>query len=94
MLVVSKIAHTTLPHYKSILYTTAAPSDYGSLDMVLMFGECERRKCVNVTIVDDFEDELDENFFYHLEETPNGLHPNIELNPVDGEIVIEDNDGR
>ena len=42
MLVVSKIAHTTLPHYKSI---TVAPSDYGSLDMVLMFGECERRKC-------------------------------------------------
>ena len=93
MLVVSKIAHTTLPHYKSITYTTVAPSDYGSLDMVLMFGECERRKCVIVTIVDDFEDELDENFFYHLEETPNGLHPNIELKPVDGEIVIVDNDG-
>ena len=94
MLVESKIAHTTLPHYNSILYTTAAPMDYGPLDMVLMFGECERRKCVNVTIVDDFEDELDENFFYHLEETPNGLHPNIQLKPVDGEIVIEDNDGK
>ena len=94
MLVVSKIAHTTLPHYKSILYTTVAPSDYESLDMVLMFGECERRKCVNVTIVDDFEDEPDENFLYTLEETPNGLHPNIKLKPVDGEIVIEDNDGK
>ena len=67
--------------------------DYESLDMVLMFGECERRKCVNVTIVDDFEDEPGENFFYTLEETPNGLHPNIELDPVDGEIVTEDNDG-
>ena len=94
MLVVSKIAHTTLPHYNSILYTTVAPSDYESLDMVLMFGECERRKCVNVTIVDEFEDEPDENFSYHLVETPNGLHPNIELKPVDGEIVIEDNDGK
>ena len=88
-----QIAHTTLPHYNSIPYTTVAPSDYESLDMVLMFGECERRKCVNVTIVDDFENEPDENFFYILEETPNGLHPNIELDPVDGEIVIEDNDG-
>ena len=55
MLVVSKIAHTTLPHYNSILYTTVAPSDYGPLDMVLMFGECERRKCVNVPIVNDTE---------------------------------------
>ena len=50
-------------------------------------------KDVNVTIVDDFEDEPDENFLYILEETPNGLHPNIELDPVDSEIVIEDNDG-
>ena len=90
MLVVSKIAHTTLPHYNSIPYTTVAPSDYGSLDMVLMFGECERRKCVNVTIVDDFEDK---NFFYTLEETQNGLHPNIELKPVDGEVFIVDIDG-
>ena len=94
MLVVSKIALTTLPHYNSILYTTVAPMDYGSLDMVLMFGECERRKCVTVTIVDDFEDEPDENFSYHLVETPNGLHPNIELKPFYGEIVIEDNDGK
>ena len=62
--------------------------------MILMFGECETRKCVNVTIVDDFEIESDENFFYHLEETPAGLHPNIDLRPVDGEIVIEDNDGK
>ena len=68
--------------------------DYGPLDIVLMFGECDTRKCVNVPIVDDFEDELDEHFFYTLEETPNGLHPNIQLKPVDGEIWIEDNDGK
>ena len=93
MLVESKIVHTTLPHYNSILYTTVAPMDYESLNMVLMFGECERRKCMNVNIVDDFEDEPDENFFYTLEETPNGLHPNIKfLKPA--EIVIEDNDGK
>ena len=58
-----------------------------------MFGECEIRKCVNVPIVNDTENEQEKIFSYHLEETPDGLHRNIELNPVDGEIVIEDNDG-
>ena len=60
--------------------------------MILMFGECETRKCVNVTIENDFEAESDKNFFYNLTETSAGLHPNIQLKPVDGEVVIEDND--
>ena len=47
---------------------------------------------MNVTIVSDFVDEEDENFFYTLERTP-GLHPNIDLDPVDGEVVIVDDDG-
>ena len=62
--------------------------------MILMFGECETRKCVNVTIENDFEDEPDENFFCNLTETSVGLHPNIQLKPVDGEVVIEDNDSK
>ena len=73
---------------------TVAFSDYESLDVVVMFSECQRRKCVNVTIVDDSKNEPNKNFIYHLEETPVGLHPNIDLRPVDGEIVIEDNDGK
>ena len=46
-----------------------------------------------MTIVDDFEIELDENLFYTLERTP-GLNSNIQLNPTQGEIVIVDNDGK
>ena len=49
---------------------------------------------MNVTIENDFEDEPDENLFYDLTETPAGLHPNIQLKPVEGEVVIEDDDGK
>ena len=48
---------------------------------------------MNVNIVDDFEIELDENFLYTLERVP-GLNPNIQLDPILGEIVIVDNDGK
>ena len=72
---------------------TVTPMDYESLDMVLMFDECERRQCVNVIIMVDLEDEPNEKFFYTLEETSDGLHPNIHLYPIDGEIVITDNGG-
>lgn len=41
--------------------------------------------------MDDTEYEPNEFFFYTLQETL-GLHPNIELAPVNGEIVIIDND--
>ena len=58
-----------------------------------MFGACEIRKCVNITIRDDEVDELDTEFFtYHLRRTTS-LHPRIELDPVDGRIEIVDNDG-
>ena len=68
--------------------------DYWLLDVAvtLMFAACETRRCVNVTIVDDFDVEPEENFFYTLERTP-GLHPNIDLDPDLGEIMIVDNDG-
>lgn len=66
--------------------------DFKSLNNTLMFAACETRQCVTVTIVDDSEDELYENLFYTLEEFPS-LNPNIELNPVEVEIVIIDDDG-
>ena len=57
-----------------------------------MFGACEIRKCVNITIRDDEVDELDTEFFtYHLRRTTS-LDPRIELVPVDGLIEIVDND--
>ena len=47
---------------------------------------------MNVTIVNDFNDELEQEFFCKLQRTPD-LHPRITLDPVDGIIVIIDNDG-
>ena len=66
--------------------------DYGELDVLLTFGSCETRKCVNVSILDDGPGEPDEFFTYHLMRTSN-LHPTIELDPVDGQVQIYDGDG-
>ena len=69
------------------------PDDYVPLNVLLRFAACETRRCVDdVTIVNDFEPEPDENFFYTLDRTP-GLDSRIELRPVDGEIMIVDDDG-
>ena len=48
---------------------------------------------MNVNIVDDFEIEQTEHFFYTLEMSP-GLNPNIQLDLTQGEIFINDNDGK
>ena len=59
-----------------------------------MFAACQRRSCFNVTIVDDevLEREV-ESFTVTLERTPS-LDNRITLNPVEGRIVIRDNDCR
>ena len=67
--------------------------DYLGIDNILSFTACEIRHCVNVTIVDDSEDEPIEFFDYTLERTP-GLDPRISLASVDGVIEIIDNDGK
>ena len=69
--------------------TTVSPIDYEPLNVTLMFAACETQRCVDVTIVDDFEDEQTEHFFYTLERSP-GLHPNIELDPKEGNVTIID----
>ena len=79
--------------YYGVFYTTVAPSDYVSLDVILMFGTCQTKQCLNVTIVDDFEDELDEDFFYTLTRPPGGLDSRITLSPTLGEILIRNDDG-
>ena len=48
---------------------------------------------VNVNIVNDFEDEPDQNFYYTLEMNPD-LNTYIGLHPMNGEIVIVDDDGK
>ena len=64
-----------------------------TLAEVLVFDVCAIQRCVHVTIVDDLADEPQENFHVSLERTP-GLDSRITLEPVDGEIVITDNEGK
>ena len=63
------------------------------MSILLAFSACVTRQCVNITIVDDFEKELNENFLYTLERAP-GLNFDTRLNPVEGEVMILDNDGK
>ena len=66
--------------------------DYEAIDVDLMFEKCMRRKCVNVTIMEDQMKELNETFTFHLNRTTD-LSPRIILDPVDGESYIIDDDG-
>ena len=70
-----------------------APTDYAALSETLMFGACETRSCINVTTVGDLVDEPEEFFHVSLTRTT-GLDNRITLNPVEGRIVIIDNDGK
>ena len=58
-----------------------------------MFQPCETRQCVDIMITDDLVNELHELFTFCLSMTSSPLHHRIELNPVDGEVSINDNDG-
>ena len=66
--------------------------DYLALAEVLIFDACETQQCVVVTIVDDVVDEPEEVFRVALERTSD-LDSRIILEPIDGEIIIADNDG-
>ena len=66
--------------------------DYESVDIVLMFDSCEKRRCVDVVIVDDILLEDTELFDVTLERPPE-LDNRITLTPIDGEIEIIDDDG-
>ena len=72
--------------------STVGTMDYGALNVILMFDECERRRCVNVNITQDLVDEPDEFFTFHLNRTTD-LSPRIELNPVDRTIEIAGDNG-
>ena len=61
------------------------------VNRTLMFYNGHTEPCVDVTIVNDFDDEPDENFFYTLERT--GLNPIVSLYPTRGEVEIVDDDG-
>ena len=70
---------------------TGSPGDYGSISETLTFVECDRRQCMDVSIIDDEELENTESFSVLLTETP-GLDVRITLDPVEAEIEIIDND--
>ena len=57
-----------------------------------MFEACDKRHCVNVTIVNDDILEMTESFSVTLERTL-GLDDRITLRPVDGVVEITDDDG-
>ena len=59
--------------------------------MVLMFSECERQRCLNVTVTQDLVKEPDEIFTVHMNRTID-LSPRIDLDPVDERIEIVDDD--
>ena len=61
--------------------------------MIVTFGDCQNRSCINITIVDDMVDEPVESFTYTLEMIP-GSNSAICLEPVGGEVTIIDDDGR
>ena len=73
------------------LHFAVSPMDYIGLSTTLRFPACETQQCVNVAIiVDDLRDEPEEGFGVTLERTPE-LNRRIILNPVNGEILIQDN---
>ena len=65
--------------------------DYGALSTILMFGECDTRLCVNISIVDDLVLETMETVYIKLNRTAD-LDIRIQLDPVDAEIQIIDDD--
>ena len=85
------ILYSSIIH--SVLYTTlVTPMDYGAVNDTLSFEACDIRRCVNVTIINDEVLEGVESLDVTLERTP-GLDNKITVMPVDGEIIITDDDG-
>ena len=80
-----------LPLYNNIHSVT--PMDYGAVSTILTFAACDTRRCVDVPIMNDTDDEPDEMFTITLERTP-GLNDRITLDPVDGVVIIIDDDGK
>ena len=76
----------------SLHSSTVDSMDYIGVSTILMFEACDKRRCVNVTIVDDGIHEMTESFTVTLDRTPS-LDSRITLDPVDGVVEISDVDG-
>ena len=66
------------PGYNHSNFSLVSPMDYTALDEIVIFCQCEVRKCVNLSIAEDLVDERDELFTYHLTSDV-ALHPRIKL---------------
>ena len=66
--------------------------DYTTISTALMFGVCESRACILLSILDDSIAENASLFNITLERTPN-LDPKILLITVHGVVHIQDDDG-
>lgn len=64
------------------------------LSKPLKFQACQKRQCINVTIVVDKVVERSLEKFSVTLKRASGLDRRIKLYPVDGEIGITDDDGR
>ena len=62
------------------------------MSTIMTFAACVTRRCVDVTVMNDTQDEPAEMFGITLERTP-GLNDRITLDPVTGDITIVDDDG-
>ena len=71
---------------------TESGEDYDGISAIVSFAACQRRACVMVNITDDEILENIESFNFTLERTSE-LDTNITLDPVDGVVQINDNDG-
>ena len=89
--IVIRISNVNM-HNILMLLSTVENRDYRPIDAILMFDECERRRCVNIAIIQDLMVEVDESFTFHLRRTV-GLSPRILLDPEVGVIEIVDDDG-
>ena len=65
--------------------------DFTSLSTIMMFGECDTRPCVNISIVDDLVLETVEVVTVTLTRPP-GMDSRITLGQTQADIEIIDND--
>ena len=75
-----------------LLFLLVFSDDYGTHSAVLFFEPCETRACVTLSIVDDNISEKTESFHITLERTSD-LDSRIILDPRNGEVAIQDDDG-
>ena len=69
------------------------PDDYRTQSVAFFFEACTTRVCEPLSIVDDNISERIELFSLTLESPPD-LDSRIILNPRDGEVKIDDDDGK